>query len=294
MDRRRYLQALGVGGALSLAGCLGSDDDSATGTSQSLTLASATTAHDSGLLDALVPGFEEAFGASVRTVPRGSSGALQTARDGDCDVVVVHARALEDEFIRDGHGVNRRALMANDFLVVGPEADPADAGGRDPTDAFVAIADSEATFFSRGDNSGTHRRERQIWDEAGVTPGGSWYQETGQGMGNTLVVADEANAYTLTERGTFYNVQTGGLAAHVDGGIDDPPPLLRNEYAVIPVNPARADTEYSLAMAFVGYLTGPGQATIEEFRVAGERVFQPATSTASPDFQQYVPSDWES
>lgn len=293
MDRRRYLQALGVGGALSLAGCLGSDGGSPPISEQSVTLAAATTAHDSGLLDALVPGFEDAFGASVRTVPRGTSGALQTARDGDCDVVVVHARPLEDEFLRNGHGVNRRALMANDFLVVGPEADPAGAAGQFPSDAFAAIADGEATFLSRGDNSGTHLRERRIWDAAGVDPGGSWYQETGQGMGNTLVAADEASAYTLTDRGTFYNVQTDGLTAHVDRGIEDPPPLLRNEYAVIPVNPARADTAYPLAMAFVGYLTGPGQATIEAFRVAGERVFRPVGSTADPDFQQYVPSDWE-
>jgi tungstate transport system substrate-binding protein len=292
MDRRRYLQALGVGGALSVAGCLGSTTGSSSVDGGSLTLASATTAHDSGLLDALTPGFADAFGTPVRTVARGSSGALQTARDGDCDVVLVHARPLEDEFLRNGYGVNRRSLMVNDFLVVGPAADPADAAGRDPVAAFTAIADSEATFLSRGDESGTHLREGRIWREAGIEPSGSWYRETGQGMGNTLVIASEAEAYTLVDRGTFHNVQTSGLAAHVDRGIRDPPPLLRNEYAVIPVNPARADVAYALAMGFVGYVTGPGQSAIESFRVDGERAFRPLARSETPDFGQYVPSDW--
>lgn len=295
MDRRRYLQALGVGGALSVAGCLGAPDDGSADASPGgpLTLATATTAHDSGLVGALTPGFEDAFGASVRTVPRGSSGALQTARDGDCDVVVVHARPLEDEFLRAGYGVNRRALMVNDFLVVGPADDPADAAGRDPVAAFTAIADSEAPFLSRGDNSGTHLRERRIWEECGVDPEGSWYRETGQGMGNTLVAASQTGAYTLTDRGTFYNVDSGRLAAHVDRGIEDPPPLLRNEYAAIATNPARRDTAYALAVAFVGYLTGPGQSRIDEFRVDGERAFRPLATGAEPNFRQYVPSDWE-
>lgn len=292
MDRRRYLQALGVGGAVSLAGCLGGDGGSPNATGGPLTLAAGTTAHDSGLLDELTPGFEDAFGASVRTVPRGTSGALRTARDGDCDVVLVHARPLEDEFLREGFGVNRRALMVNDFLVAGPPSDPADAAGSDPVAAFSAVADSESAFFSRGDGSGTHLREQRIWAAADVDPGGSWYRETGQGMGNTLVAAAETGAYTLVDRGTFLNVDQG-LAALVDRGVDDPPPLLRNEYAVIPTNPATSDAAYALAMAFVGHLTGPGQSTIREFRVDGERAFRPLARSAEPDFEQYVPSDWE-
>jgi len=294
MDRRRYLQALGVGGVLSLAGCLGESADSRAATAGGqLTLASGTTVHDSGLLDDVVPGFEDAFGASVRTVARGTSGALQTARDGDCDVVLVHARPLEDEFLRDGDGVNRRALMVNDFLVAGPPDDPAGAAGADPTSAFAAIADSESTFLSRGDGSGTHVRERRIWTEAGIEPGGSWYRETGQGMGNTLVAASEAGAYTLTDRGAFYNTEADRLAGHVDRGLEDPPALLRNEYAVIPTNPARHDTAYALAMAFAGYLTGPAQSRIAAFRVDGEQVYRPLADSEAPDFGQYVPSDWE-
>lgn len=293
MDRRRYLQAVGVGGALSLAGCLGDSADQNTNpVSGTLTLATGTTAHDSGLVDELTPAFETAFGASVRAVARGSRGALRTARDGDCDVVLVHARPLEDEFLQDGYGLNRRALMGNDFLVVGPPEDPAGAAGLDPREAFAAIAGAEARFLSRGDGSGTHVREQRIWREAGVDPGGDWYSETGQGMGNTLVAAGEVGAYTLVDRGTFLNVASGGLAALVDRGVDDPPPLLRNEYAVIPTNPARTDVNYALAMAFVGHVTGPGQDAIADFRIDGERAFRPLAGRKNPNFRQYLPSDW--
>lgn len=291
MDRRRYLQALGVGGALSLAGCLGGSDGSSPGLAdQTLTVATATTVEDSGLLGDLSAAFEDAFGTSARAVVRGTGAALRTARDGDCDAVFVHARPLEDEFLRAGHGVNRRAVMVNDFLVVGPPDDPAGAAGSDPLAAFRAIAASDAAFFSRGDRSGTHVRERRLWDEAGVEPAGDWYRETGQGMGATLVAAGETGAYTLVDRGTFLNTETD-LAAHVARGLGDPPDRLRNEYAVIPTNPARHDVSYALAMAFVGYLTGPGQDRIEAFRVDGERAFRPVARREDPDFEQYVPSD---
>ena len=294
MNRRHYLRAVGVGGALSLAGCAGSDSTGeGPGVSgATLTVAASTTTHDSGLLDALTPGFSRSFGASVRTVVRGTGGALRTARNGDCDAVLVHARPLEDAFLRDGAGINRRAVMVNDFLVVGPPDDPAGAAGDDPVTALEAVADAEATFLSRGDRSGTHLRERRLWDEAGIDPAGDWYGETGQGMGNTLTLAAETGAYTLVDRGTFLNVIDDGLAAHVDRGIDAPGPLLRNEYAVIPVNPARHDVAYPLAMAFAGYLTGPAQRTIDEFRIAGERSFRPVSRSAAPAFDQYVPSDW--
>ncbi|WP_049980023.1 substrate-binding domain-containing protein [Halolamina rubra] len=296
MDRRALLRAVGVGGTLALAGC-GGDPDAVNAQgfdgAGTLTLATATTAYDSGLLDAVTPGFEDAFGATVRTLPRGTGGSLETARNGDCDAVLVHARPLEDAFLRAGHGVNRRALMVNDFLVVGPPDDPAGVAGRDPLPAFRAIADSEAPFVSRGDRSGTHIREQALWAQAGVEPGGDWYRETGQGMGNTLTTAEQMGAYTLTDRGTFLTVREGSLTPHVDRGIDDPPALLRNEYAVIPTNPARYNVAYALAMAYLGYLTGPGRAAIEEFRVDGERAFRPLGASPEPDFSQYVPRDWE-
>lgn len=295
MNRREYMQMVGVGGALSLAGCVSDASDSAKAevTGETLTLATATTTHDSGLLDELTPGFKQRFGARIDTVVRGTGGALQTARNGDCDLVLVHARPLEDAFLREGHGINRRSVMVNDFLVVGPPDDPASIAEKDPVAAFEAIANAEAPFLSRGDRSGTHLRERQIWNEAEIDPKGSWYSETGQGMGNTLVMATQSEAYTLTDRGTFLNVANDTLVAHIAHGIEDPSPLLRNEYAVIPVNPARHEVAYPLAMAFVGYLTGPGQSRINDFRVADERAFRSLGPSQNPTFEQYVPSDWQ-
>ncbi|WP_254821077.1 substrate-binding domain-containing protein [Haloglomus halophilum] len=296
MDRRDYLRALGVGGAASLSGCVADGDGGASAPSLAagrLTLATATTAHDSGLLGRLNPGFREAFGAEVRTLVEGTGAALRTAQDGDCDVVLVHARPLEDRFLREGHGVNRRTLMRNDFLLVGPRGDPAAAAGRPVTDAFRAVARAGTPFLSRGDDSGTHVRERRIWDAASVDPTGAWYRETGQGMGDTLTTADEVGAYTLTDRGTFLTLRPDvDLVAHVDHGIADPPPLLRNEYGLIPVNPARHDVAYPLAMAYVGYLTGPAQAAIRRFRRDGERAFHPTARSPEPRFEQYVPTDW--
>ncbi|MUV61894.1 substrate-binding domain-containing protein, partial [Halobacterium sp. CBA1126] len=151
MDRRGFLRALAAGGALSLAGCLGgSGDGEPPLADESLTVATATTVHDSGLLAELAAGFEDEFGASLRPVVRGTGAALRTARDGDCDAVLVHAPPLEAEFVAAGHGVNRRAVMVNDFLVVGPPDDPAEAAGSDPLAAFRAIAAGDAAFRSRG------------------------------------------------------------------------------------------------------------------------------------------------
>lgn len=295
MDRRDYLRALGVGGAASLSGCVAGDGDAPSPSLADgrLTLATATTAHDSGLLGRLNPGFREAFGTEVRTLVEGTGAALRTGRDGDCDAVLVHARTLEDRFVREGHGVNRRALMRNDFLLVGPPGDPA-AVADDPVAAFRAVHDASAPFLSRGDRSGTHIRERRIWDVAGIDPTGGWYRETGQGMGDTLVAAGQAGAYTLTDRATFLTLRSEiELVAHVDHGIADPPALLDNRYGVIPVDPARHDVNYTAAMAYVGYLTGPGQGTIDEFRRAGEPVFEPTALSSEPRFGQYTPTDWE-
>lgn len=294
MRRRRYVQLVGGGGSLSLAGCADwSRPTTEEQPSEALTLATATTAYDSGLLTELIPDFEATFNTTLKPLVRGTGASLRTARDGDCDVVLVHARPLEDEFLRAGHGLNRRQLMANDFMLVGPTADPAGVADSTPTEAFRAIADAETPFLSRGDRSGTHIRELQLWEAAGVTPSGAWYRETGQGMGDTLITAERVGAYTLTDRGTFLTVSSDGpLVAHVVGGLDDPPPLLRNEYAVIPVNPARHESAYALAMAFVGYLTGPGQTTIAEFRVDGKRAFRPTALSSQPNFEQYVPAAW--
>jgi tungstate transport system substrate-binding protein len=296
MDRRGYLRALGVGGAASLAGCSTESRGSAKSPPDgSLTLATATTAYDSGLLGELNQAFQASFDARVETLVRGTGGALRTARDGDCDIVLVHARPLEDAFLRDGHGINRRSVMRNDFLLVGPPGDPAGvaAVADDPVAAFRAVHDAGAPFLSRGDRSGTHIRERRVWDAAGIDPTGSWYRETGQGMGDTLVAAGQAGAYTLTDRATFLTLRSEvDLVAHVDHGIADPPALLDNRYGIIPVDPARHDVNYTAAMAYVGHLTGPGQATIDEFRRAGEPVFEPTALSSEPQFGQYAPTDW--
>lgn len=299
MDRRDYLRAVGVGSSVALAGCGESPNAGDIGVDEpfdgagTLTLGTATTAYDSGLLDAVIPEFEQASGGTLEPLPRGTGGALETGRNGDADVVLVHARPLEDAYLRAGHGINRRSVMGNDFLVVGPPEDPAGVSGRDPVAAFRALAGAEATFVSRGDRSGTHIREQCLWDEAGADPSGDWYRETGQGMGSTLTVAEQMGAYTLTDRGTFLTVRDGILIPHLDRGIDDPPPLLRNEYAVIPTNPARHDVAYRLAMAFVGHLTGPARTTIESFRIDGNRGYRPLGPGQNPEFGQYVPRDWE-
>ena len=295
MERRRYLQALGVGGMISVSGCFGSrsstDNPEA---ADRLTIAAGTTTADSGLLDRLHPDFEDRFDTRVDSIIRGTGGALRTARDGDCDIALIHARPLEDSFLQEGAGINRRAVMVNDFLLVGPPDDPAEIVGQDPVAAFHAIATAKTPFLSRGDESGTHIREQHLWREAGIEPGGEWYSETGQGMGQTLTMAAQIPGYTLTDRGSFLNVAVDdSLEAHINRGIENPPTLLRNEYAVIPVNPARHDVSYTLAMAYLGYITGPGQSRIESFRIDGKRAFRPIALQQRPLFQQYVPTGWD-
>ncbi|SFR43235.1 substrate-binding domain-containing protein [Halogeometricum limi] len=306
MRRRRFLRAAGAAGVAATAGCVADRERSAAGAgsatsgSQSprsssddfLTLATATTAYDTGLLDELHAGFEARFGVRVKTLSRGTGAALRTARDGDADVVLAHAREAEAEFVRAGHGVNRRDLMHNDFLVVGPADDPAGVTGTaDPTDAFERIAAEEALFLSRGDDSGTHVRERRLWSAADAAPGGRWYQATGDGMGDTLRHAARRGAYTLVDRGTYRVFgDDSSLAAFVEGPLGGGPEILLNEYGVIPVNPARHDVAYELAMLYVGYLTGPdGQDVIRSFRVDGDPLFVPNALSESPDFAQYGP-----
>jgi tungstate transport system substrate-binding protein len=294
MDRRRFLQSVAAGSAIAVAGCIEGSAAAPDTEGPQLALGATTTVHDSGLLDALLPGFEDQFQTRVKPVIRGSGAVLRTAADGDVDVVMVHARPLEDERLREGAVVNRRAVMVNDFQVIGPAADPAEVTDASPIEAFRRIAAEGATFLSRGDRSGTHLRERQLWDAAGLDPAGTWYRESGQGMGNTLAAARELGAYTLTDRATYLATRTGELATLVDYGLEAPPAALRNEYASLATNPARYDTAYSLAMAFIGYLTGPAQERIGEFRIDGQRAFRPIGLSASARFSEYVPSDWTS
>jgi len=299
VQRRAVLGLLAGGATTALAGCTGGDDSGeAAVIGETLTLTTTTSTYDTGLLDEVNTAFTDAFGAQVDAVAQGTGAALETARNGDSDVVMVHARSLEDEFLREGYGLNRRDLMFNDFVVVGPESDPAGIDGTESvTEAFQEIADAGVTFVSRGDNSGTHTKELLIWDAAGVEPGGEWYRETGTGMGEALNQANLSDAYTLSDRGTFISQRSEiDLGIRVQGPIEDGPERLANPYGVMAVNPAiHENVNYDLAMAYIGFITSPeGQAVIEEYTVEGQQLFFPRALSEDPDFQQYVPDGWSS
>jgi len=301
IQRREFLATIGGGALAGLAGCsavTGGQQAQPGVAGETLTLTTTTSTYDTGLLDALNAPFEDMYGVTVDSVAQGTGAALETARAGDSDVVMVHARSLEDEFMQGGYGINRRDLMFNDFVIVGPEGDP--AGIEDMSsaaEAFATIAEAEAPFVSRGDNSGTHTKELVVWDEAGVEPGGAWYQETGQGMGAVLNIAHEQGAYTLSDRGTYLSQRSEiDLVVLVQGPIEGGPELLANPYGIIAVNPAvHPDVNYDLAMAYIGYVTSPqGQDVIEGYRANGEQLFFPRALSEDPDFQQYVPEGWSS
>jgi tungstate transport system substrate-binding protein len=251
-----------------------------------LRLATTTSTADSGLLDAILPGFEEEFNARVDVVAVGTGQAIELGEAGDADVILVHARAREDAFIAEGHGTARHDVMYNDFILVGPAADPAGAAGM-PTaaEALAAISAASAPFASRGDDSGTHTKELSLWEAAGITPdpAGGWYNSVGQGMGETLTFANEAGAYTLTDRATFLAMRDalpdliviiGGES--IDANAD---PALLNPYGVIPVNPDKSDAiNAELAEQFVEWITSDDvQTQIGEFGVDtfGQALFYP-------------------
>jgi tungstate transport system substrate-binding protein len=229
--------------------------------SSTLRLATTTSTADSGLLDAIIPAFEEEYNATVDVVAVGTGQALEMGENGDADVILVHARAREDAFVAEGFGINRRDVMYNDFVVVGPESDPADIAGTPlAADAFAAIAEAEAPFASRGDDSGTHTKEMIIWEQAGIEPSGDWYNSLGQGMGPTLIAADELEAYTLTDRGTYLsmNEELPDLEVLVGGDSieENADPLLLNPYGVIPINPeVHPEVNAELAGQFAEWLT---------------------------------------
>ncbi|WP_226481751.1 substrate-binding domain-containing protein [Natrinema amylolyticum] len=299
--RRRALLGAGAAGiAAAVGGCLGSNGDGdGNGGSiagEELALSTTTSTYDTGLLDEVNAAFQERFGTPVAANAQGTGQAIRSARDGNADVILVHARSQEDEFMRDGYGVNRRGLMFNDFVVVGPSDDPAGVSDTErATAAFEAIAGARATFVSRGDNSGTHSKERAIWSAAGLEPGGDWYQETGSGMGDTLTIANESSAYTLADRGTFLSRRDSvDLEILLQGPIEGGPELLANPYGIMAVNPERhSNVNYQLAMAYIGFLTSPeGQTVIGDYTDDGQQLFYPEALSADPNFQQYVPEGW--
>lgn len=240
-----------------------------------LRLATTTSTENSGLLAALLPAFEKRFGVEVDVIAVGSGKALKIAENGDVDVVLSHAPALEEAFVDAGHGVNRRAVMFNDFVIVGPPDDPAHISGSEgASDAFRRIAAVAALFVSRGDESGTHQKEKALWTAAGIAPAGSWYLSAGLGMGEVLLMASERRAYTLADRGTFLAYKSrSGLAIVCE---NDPP--LFNPYTIIAVNPARhAGVKYIETMQLIAWLTSPqGQEQIAAFTVRGQVLFRPS------------------
>ena len=247
-----------------------------------LLLATTTSVDATGLLDVLADAFKKETGITLHWIAVGTGAALQQARDGNADVVIVHARKLEDEFMRDGFGVNRRVIARNSFLIVGPADDPARAAGSSSAaKALSRIKATGAPFVSRGDGSGTHARELDLWNLAAGKPGAA-YLETGQGMAETLRVAAERRGYTLTDTATFYGLRgLSGLAP-----VYEKAPELENIYAAIAVDPTRVPTaRYAEAMAFIAFLTSPyGQKLIGEFKGrSGRPVFEPMAATPGAD-----------
>lgn len=271
---------------LTLAGC-GAKPTPTQLPPQTLMLATTTSTADSGLLDFLLPGFESAYNCTVKYIAVGTGQALALGENGDADVVLVHARSMEDKFVADGHGVNRRDVMYNDFIIVGPESDPAGIRGlTSGAEAFRKIAEAEAPFASRGDGSGTETKEKAIWEQAGITPdpNSGWYASLGQGMGDTLIFAGEKGAYTLVDRGTYLSMKNNVSVVIMVGGntIDEnSDPTLLNPYGVIAVNPEQhPDVQYDLAMEFIEWLTSAGtQRRILEFKKEGQPLFYPDSET---------------
>ncbi len=221
-----------------------------------LILATTTSTDNSGLLDYILPSFEQAYHADVDVVAVGTGQALELGRKGDADVLLVHARAKEDAFIRAGYGVNRQDVMYNDFVIIGPPNDPAGiAGMTDAPAAMAKIAQTGSLFISRGDDSGTHTKEKALWLAAGLEPTGDWYQSAGQGMGAVLTLANEQLAYTLSDRATYLARTLEGidLVILVQGD-----PVLFNPYGVIAVNPlVHPDVNFDGATVFINWLTSP-------------------------------------
>jgi tungstate transport system substrate-binding protein len=242
-----------------------------------ITVASTTSTEQSGLFRHLLPVFEKKTGIQVRVVALGTGQALDMGRRGDADVVFVHARPLEEKFVAEGYGVKRFEVMYNDFVLVGPKSDPAGiAGGKDIVVALRKIHQSRAAFASRGDNSGTHFAELELWKAAGIDIGrekGPWYRDTGSGMGPTLNTASGMNAYALADRGTWLSFKNrGNLVISVEGD-----KRLFNQYGVILVNPAKhPHVKKDMGQAFIDWVVSrEGQQAIAAYKINGEQLFFP-------------------
>ena len=242
--------------------------------SERIRMATTTSTDNSGLLGVILPPFEKMYGVTVDVIAVGTGKAIKLGESGNVDVILVHAPAAEERFVAEGYGVNRRAVMHNDFVLLGPKGDPAQIkGDKDIKKAFAKIAQSGSLFISRGDDSGTHKKEKSIWKAAGVEPDGTWYLEAGQGMGTVLQMAHEKLAYTISDRGTFLAYHSKIDLIIISEGDTN----LYNPYGVIAVNPSRhPQVKYVKAMTLIGWLTSPKcQKMIGEFKKGGEVLFHP-------------------
>ena len=249
-----------------------------------LILATTTSTYDSGLLDTLVPTFESKHHVYVDIISVGTGQAIATAEAGDADIILVHSKSAELAFVDGGYGYHRVGVMYNDFIIVGPSGDPANIQGlTNATEAFIRIANTgsegECVFISRGDNSGTHKKEISVWAAAGIYPSGEWYLEIGQGMGTTLQMANEQQAYTLADRGTWLSWKADVTLEILTEGDT----ILLNPYAVIPVDPTKhSHVKNQLAINFVQYLISTEtQQMIENFKKEGEILFKPIARDVS-------------
>ena len=266
-----------------------------------LTMSTTTSTESSGLLDVLLPEFKKDTGITVKVLAKGTGAALKDGMDGNVDVVFVHAKAKEEEFVEKGFGTQRYAVMHNDFVLIGPPADQAGVkGAKDSIEAFAKIAGAKAMFISRGDDSGTHTKEQSIWGKTALKlvessqkimiegketevvakkPENSdeWYYSIGQGMGKTITFADEKNAYTLADRGTYIAYKWGKTPAVDLDILCEGDASLANPYGVIPVNPKKfPHVKYDMAQQFADWLVSPrGQQVIADFKVEGKQLFIP-------------------
>jgi tungstate transport system substrate-binding protein len=259
-------------------------------TRKSVILSTTTSTQDSGLLGVLVPLFEKQTGYSVKTVSVGTGQALALAAKGDADVALVHAPSLEKQYVAEGKLLNRRLVMYNDFVIIGPREDPAKVrSSKSASGALKAIEQAKVSFVSRGDNSGTHILEKSLWKAAGIEPKGTWYIETGQGMGATLGIANERNAYTITDRGTYLALRNGvsplrnrvSLRILIEGDR-----ALLNIYSVMEVNPANSPRINSVGgKAFADFMVAPEtQNVIRNFgKKFGQSLFIPVAGKKEDD-----------
>lgn len=238
-------------------------------------IATTTSLEDSSLLKKLVPAFEKKYGLRVDVIATGSGSALKLAENGDIDLVFVHDPGAEEKFVEAGYGINRRRVMYNTFVILGPEEDSAEVkNSGSPSQAFEKIFARKAIFISRGDNSGTHEKELLLWEASGLSPKGEkWYQEVGQGMATTILIANEKKGYALTDRGTYLALKNKIDLQIVFEGDES----LMNPYSVIAVNPEKyPKANYQGALLFIDWVTSAdGQKIIQDYKIDGEQLFYP-------------------